>query len=71
MIKKILKVCLIILVAYFLLVLNTAIVGLIYIKVNPSYAESKVPFPLGIIGAILVAIEFYVFHRYKSIKKQK
>ena len=69
MIKKILKICLIILIAYLLLVLNVAIVGLIYIKINPSYTESRALLPLGTIGLILVAIEFYAFHKYKSLKK--
>ena len=70
MIKKILKACLIIFIAYVLLVVNVAVVGLIYIKLNPSYADLKAPLPFGIIGLILVVIEFYIFYKYRALKKK-
>lgn len=69
MVKKILKICFIIFIAYILFVVNVGVVGLIYIKLNPSYAESKIPFPFGTIGLLLVGIEFYIFYKYKVIKK--
>ena len=45
MIQKILKACFIIFIAYILLVVNASIAGFIYIKLNPSYAHTKIVFP--------------------------
>lgn len=66
MIRKILKACVIIFIAYILLVVNASIVGLIYIKLNPGYATSKITFPFGTIAALLVIFEFLLFYRYKN-----
>jgi len=71
MIKKMLKVCFVIFIAYVLLVVNTSVGGLVYVKLNPSYAQTKTAFPLGTISILLVALEFFIFYKYKARKLSK
>lgn len=71
MIKKILKMCFIIFIAYVLFIFNAGIVAFIYIKINPSYAQARIAFPFGSISLILVALEFFLFYKYKSSRITK
>ena len=71
MIKQILKICFIIFIAYVLLVINAGIVAFIYVKLNPSFAQTKTAIPYGTISIILVALEFFLFYKYRSSKINK
>ena len=71
MLKQILKICFVIFIAYVLLVINAGIVAFIYVKLNPSYAQTKTAVPYGTISIILVALEFFIYYRYKSSRTAK